>query len=95
MLNISETSIFIPQKSQDSKLKAYATIVFESCFIIRRIKIIEGQKGLFLSMPSLQKKDGSFQNIVHPITKEARIHIEKTVLKAYEEELKKNSQKKV
>jgi len=90
MLNISETSIFMLQ-NQDSKLKAYATITFESCFVVRGIKIIDGQKGLFLSMPSLQKKDGTFQNIAHPITKEARSHIEETVLKAYEEEKKKKA----
>ena len=80
-MKITEVKVY-PIKD-DSKLKAYATIVFEGCFIIRDLKVIEGEKGLFVSMPSRRMKDGSFRDIVHPLNSETRTMIETAVVNEY------------
>jgi stage V sporulation protein G len=67
------------------RLKAYATVVFDKCFIIRDLKVIEGHKGLFVSMPSRRKKDGTFRDIVHPLNSEMRTSIEQQIVQAYKE----------
>jgi len=80
-MEITEVKVY-PAKD-DSKLKAYATIVFDGDFIIRDLKIIEGEKGLFVSMPSRRMKDGSFRDIVHPLNAETRSMIENAVIAEY------------
>ncbi len=66
------------------RLKGYATFVIDNCFIVRDVKIIEGEKGLFVSMPSRKKQDGSFRDIVHPLNAETRTLIEKMVVEQFE-----------
>ena len=80
-MNITEVKVYPAKES--GKLKAYATIVFEDAFIIRDLKIIEGQKGMFVSMPSRRRKDGSFRDIAHPLNSDIRRMIEETVLAAF------------
>lgn len=80
-MTITEVKVF-PAKD-DGRLKAYATIVFENAFIIRDLKIIEGAKGLFVSMPSRRRKDGTFRDIVHPLNSEMRRQIEDRVIQEY------------
>lgn len=80
-MTITEVKVF-PAKD-DGRLKAYATIVFENAFIIRDLKIIEGAKGLFVSMPSRKRKDGTFRDIVHPLNSETRRMIEERVIDEY------------
>lgn len=77
-MKISEVKVF-PTK-EVGRLKAYATIVFDNSFIVRDLKIIEGSKGLFVSMPSRKRKDGTFRDIVHPLNVETRRMIEKSVI---------------
>lgn len=80
-MEITEIKVF---PAKEGKLKAYATMVFDNCFIIRDLKIIEsGNKGMFVSMPSRRKKDGSFKDIVHPLNSETRKMIEETVIMEY------------
>jgi stage V sporulation protein G len=67
----------------DKKLRAFATILLDGCFIVRGLKIIEGQAGLFVAMPNKRRQDGSFQDIAHPITSEFRRYMEEVVLEAY------------
>jgi stage V sporulation protein G len=67
---------------QAGKLKAYATIVFEDSFIVRDLKLIEGQHGLFVSMPS-RRVGGMYKNIVHPLNTETRQVIENMVINEY------------
>lgn len=81
-MNITEVKVF-PAKSE-GRLKAYATIVFDNAFIVRDLKIIEGNIGLFVSMPSRRRKDGTFRDIAHPLNTEMREEIEKTVIQEYE-----------
>jgi stage V sporulation protein G len=80
-MKISEVKVF-PTK-EIGRLKAYATIVFDNSFIVRDLKIIEGNKGLFVSMPSRKRKDGTFRDIVHPLNVETRQIIEDTVINEY------------
>lgn len=67
----------------ESKLKAFVTITFDNCFVIRDIKIINGNKGLFVAMPSRKRKDGTFKDTAHPINNETRQMIEDKVLDEY------------
>ena len=59
-MEITEVKVF-PARESGSRLKAYATVVFDNCFIIRDLKVIDGDKGLFVSMPSRRRKDGTFR----------------------------------
>ncbi len=81
-MKITEVKVF-PSK-EDGRLKAYATIVFDDCFIIRDLKVIQGNRGLFVSMPSRRRKDGSFRDIAHPLNGDMRQEIEVSVLQAYD-----------
>jgi len=71
----------------EPKLKAFANITFENSFVIRGLKVIDGQKGLFISMPSRRAKDGTYRDIAHPINNDMRQEIEKIVLEKYQEEV--------
>lgn len=71
----------------DKRLRALVTIVFEDCFVVRNIKVIEGRDGkLFVAMPSRRMPDGTYSDIAHPITKDFRGQLEATILSAFIEE---------
>ena len=72
----------------EDKLKAFVSIVIDDCFVISDIKIISGQTGLFISMPSKRRKNGTFRDIAHPLNSETRRRIEERILARYEETLK-------
>jgi len=80
-MNITEVNVY-PAR-ENGRLKAYATIVFDDSFIVRDLKVIEGNKGLFVSMPSRKRKDGSFRDIVHPLNSEMRKQIEDAVINKF------------
>ncbi len=73
----------------EPKLKAFANITLDDCFVIRGLKIIEGANGFFISMPSRKGKDGTYRDIAHPINNETRERIEKVILDEYKSELAK------
>jgi stage V sporulation protein G len=81
-MEITEVKVF-PARESGSRLKAYATVVFDNCFIIRDLKVIDGDKGLFVSMPSRRRKDGTFRDIVHPLNSETRKKIEDSIIAEY------------
>lgn len=81
-MKITEVKIYTARE-KSGRLKAYATIVFDNAFIVRDLKVIEGDKGLFVSMPSRRRKDGSFRDIAHPLNAEMRQHIEENVITEY------------
>jgi len=85
-MEITEVKVF---PVNEDKLKAYVTIIFDNCFVVRDLKIINGNTGLFVAMPSKKRKDGTFRDIAHPLNSEMRNELEKKVLKIYEDELKK------
>ena len=68
-----------------------SSITLANCFVIRGLKIIEGKSGTFIAMPSRKRKDGEYQDIAHPINNEARATMESAILKAYREELERNT----
>ena len=82
------TEVRITLRSEE-KLKAFASITFDDCFVVRGLKVISGSQGYFVSMPSRKRKDGSYQDIAHPINNEMRKKIEDKVLDAFESELGK------
>ncbi len=86
---ITEVKVFA---LNEERLKAYVTITIDNCFVIRDLKIINGNNGLFVAMPSKKRKDGQFKDIAHPLNNETREHIENKVFEVYEIELKKMGQ---
>ena len=72
----------------EERLKAFANVTFDNCLVVRSLKVIEGPKGLFISMPSRRMKDGTHRDMAHPINTEMRARLEKVVLEAYQKELK-------
>ena len=80
-MEITEVKVY---PAKEGKLKAYATMVIDNCFIIRDLKIIESATGLFVSMPSRRKKDGSFKDVAHPLNSETRKLIEQRVIEEYQ-----------
>lgn len=73
----------------EPKLKAFANITLDDCFVIRGLKIIEGVNGYFISMPSRKGKDGTYRDIAHPINNETRERIETIILDEYKSEMAK------
>jgi stage V sporulation protein G len=71
----------------EEKLKAFASIIFDDCFVVSDIKIIQGTQGLFISMPSKKRKNGMFRDIAHPLNSEMRRRIEEQVIEKYREVL--------
>jgi stage V sporulation protein G len=72
----------------EEKLKGFANVTFDNAFVVRGLKIIAGNSGYFVSMPSRKRPDGTHQDICHPINNETRQLIEDRVLQSYEKELK-------
>ena len=79
-MEITEVKVF---PIQEEKLKAFVSIVFDQCFMVNDIKIIQGREGLFISMPSRKKKNGEFKDVAHPLNNETRRMIEEQVLGEY------------
>ena len=67
----------------DEKLKAFVSIVFDQSFVVTDIKVIHGPKGLFVSMPSKKRKDGTFRDIAHPLNSDTRRMMEDQILARY------------
>jgi len=85
-LEISEIRITL---RDDNKLKGFASITLDNAFVIRGLKIIEGASGLFIAMPSRKRKDGTFQDIAHPINMATREWMENQVIAAYRQEMQR------
>lgn len=71
----------------EERLKAYVTVTFDDAFVVRGMKVIRGNEGMFVAMPSRKMPDGTFRDIAHPINNEMRRHIETIVIEQYEKEL--------
>lgn len=84
-MTITEVKVYPAKES--GRLKAYATVVFDNCFIVRDLKIIEGHKGFFVSMPSRRRNDGTFRDIVHPLNADTRKLIEDGIINEYKQVL--------
>ena len=67
----------------DGKMKAFVSITVDDQFVVHDIKVIEGEKGLFIAMPSRKTADGEYRDIAHPINSETRAQIQDIILKKY------------
>jgi stage V sporulation protein G len=85
-MEISEVRVF---PVQEDKLKAYVTITLDQCFVIRGLKVIQGNTGLFVAMPAKRRKDGTFKDIAHPLNTETREWMERAVLEEYAREIRR------
>jgi len=70
---------------EEEKLKAFVSVIFDDCFVVSDIKIIQGTSGLFVSMPSKKRKNGTFRDIAHPLNNETRRMIEEQIIEKYRE----------
>ncbi|OOB77464.1 MAG: septation protein SpoVG [Epulopiscium sp. Nuni2H_MBin003] len=78
------TDIRVRKINKDGKMKAVVSVTYDNEFVVHDIKVIEGDKGRFIAMPSRKTLDGEFRDIAHPINSETRDRIQKTILEKYE-----------
>ena len=78
------TDVRIRKIATDGKMKAIVSVTFDNEFVIHDIKVIEGQNGLFIAMPSRKTATGGYRDIAHPINSETRQVFEKEIIEAYE-----------
>ncbi|MBS4804206.1 MAG: septation regulator SpoVG [Clostridium sp.] len=79
------TDVRIRKIASDGKMKAIVSVTFDNEFVVHDIKVIEGQNGLFIAMPSRKTPDGEFKDIAHPINTDTREKIQTSILEAYEQ----------
>ncbi len=79
------TDIRVRKIQGDGKMRGMASITIDDEFVVHDIKIIEGDKGYFIAMPSRRSKEGEFRDVAHPIKSETRAKLQEMILKAYEE----------
>lgn len=84
------TDVRIRRVEKDGKMKAVVSITIENEFVVHDIKVIEGEKGLFIAMPSRKASDGEYRDIAHPINSETRERISNLILEKYQEEINKD-----
>ena len=81
------TDVRVRKMTQDSKMKAIVSITIDDEFVVHDLKVIEGEKGLFIAMPSKKANDGEYRDIAHPINSETRDKIQTIILDSYEKAL--------
>ena len=75
------------RKALDGKMRAIVSITLDNEFVVHDIKVIEGEKGVFVAMPSRKSATGEYRDIAHPINSETRDYVQKIILEKYEEAL--------
>lgn len=73
------------EEKENSRMRGKASVTIDDCFVIHDIRIIEGNDGLFIAMPSRQKANGEYRDVAHPINQETRKMFQDEILKAYNE----------
>ena len=81
------TDVRVRKIAKDGKMKAIVSITLDNEFAIHDIKVIKGEKGLFIAMPSKRATDGEYRDIAHPINSAMRELLQKTILESYEQAL--------
>lgn len=79
------TDVRVRKLSDEGKMRGIVSVTFDNCFVVHDIKIIEGQNGLFIAMPSRKINEGEFRDIAHPINSPTRNLMQDEILRAYEE----------
>src|SRR5258706_15915523 len=80
-MDITDVKVF---PVDEEKLRAYVTITLDGCFVVRDLKVIHGNTGLFVAMPAKKRKDGTYKDIAHPLNADMREKMERIVLAEYE-----------
>ncbi|UNC90696.1 septation regulator SpoVG [Candidatus Contubernalis alkaliaceticus] len=83
------TDVRVRKVNRDGKMKAIVSITLDEQFVVHDVRVIDGNNGLFVAMPSKRTPDGEFKDIAHPITSQTREVIQLAVLTAYDQELDK------
>lgn len=81
------TDVRVRKIAKEGKMKAIVSITLDDEFVVHDIKVIEGEKGLFIAMPSKKASDGEYRDIAHPINSQTRESIQKVILESYERAL--------
>lgn len=81
------TDVRVRKIAKEGKMKAIVSITLDDEFVVHDIKVIEGEKGLFIAMPSKKASDGEYRDIAHPINSDTRDRIQSTILTSYERAL--------
>lgn len=79
------TDVRVRKVAKEGKMKAVVSITIDEEFVVHDIKVIEGEKGLFIAMPSRKATDGEYRDIAHPINSQTRERIQAIILEKYEE----------
>lgn len=79
------TDIRIRKVAGDGKLKAYVTITFDASFVVHNVKVIQGETGVFIAMPSRRTKNGEYKDVAHPINSEFRSRLQDRILLEYDQ----------
>lgn len=79
------TDVRVRKVAKDSKMRAVVSITIDDIFVVHDIKVIQGEKGLFIAMPSKKSADGEYRDIAHPINSETRQSLQKLILEKYEQ----------
>ena len=88
---MTTTDVRVRKIASEGKMKAIVSVTFDNEFVVHDIKVIEGQNGLFIAMPSRKTPDGEFKDIAHPINTETRERIQGAILEAYEKAVSEES----
>ena len=78
------TDVRVRKISKEGKMKAVVSITLDNVFVVHDIKVIEGDKGLFIAMPSRRSSDGEYRDVAHPINTSTRERLQAVILEAYE-----------
>lgn len=81
------TDVRVRKLSKEGKMKAIVSITLEDEFVVHDIKVIEGEKGMFIAMPSKKASDGEFRDIAHPINSDTREKIQNVIMERYQKAL--------
>ena len=81
------TDVRVRKVAKEGKMRAVVSITIDDVFVVHDIKVIDGDKGLFIAMPSKKTAEGEYRDIAHPINSETRDSIQKIILEAYEKAL--------
>ena len=84
VLSMQITDVRVRKVAKDGKMKAIVSITIDDEFVIHDIKVIDGEKGLFIAMPSKKSQDGEYRDTAHPINSATRERIQRQILEAYE-----------
>jgi stage V sporulation protein G len=83
------TDVRVKKVGNEGKLKAYVSVTFDDSFVVHNLKVIDGQSGIFVAMPSRKTTSGEFKDVAHPINSAFREVLQKAVLEAYNVEKEK------